>query len=361
MGNSDDIEDVPASFKRALLSYRNVTLEDWILKVATGSRNELSENPSKYRRDAANEQSLGSLQLPVEIFHLICLHIDLQSLRFLKATNSRMRILISSLFEHQTLVSHIPGFLDLLKRTHLVSYFSITRLYDVFTRGTCTVCGRFAGFVFLPAMQRCCGRCLCFDIEFMPIDVKTAAKEYGVPLANLPLLPKLSSIPGKYADGGGRVRSYRGTRTLVGRQEARSLGFMKPKERWDDAMAKRTLQRNMCSAPMPVFDPRTNLADRGRQCLGCLQASREHDDPKSCESCSFSLPNGLDVAGGDDPERFTSTFKFSTCMYEIRAERLHSRDGIIDHLDKCPEAQEYLRVKKDKLKAMVQSKELFEA
>jgi len=361
MDNFDDIVDIPASFKRAHLSYRKVTLEDWILKVAIESRNELSDNPSKSLRDAANEQSLGSLQLPIEIFHMICLHIDLQSLRFLKATNSRMRTLISSLSEHQVLVSHIPGFLDLLQRTHLVSYFSITRLYNVLTRGTCTVCGQFAGFVFFPAMQRCCGRCICYDIEFMPIDVKTAVKEYGVPLANLPLLPKLSSIPGKYADGGGTVISYKGKRTLVGRQEARNLGTIKTKERWDDATAKRTLQRSMCSAPMPVFDPKTNLADRGRQCLGCLQASHEHDDPDPCESCSFSLPNGLDVAGGDDPERFTGTFTFSTCMYEIRAERLHSRDGIIDHLDKCPEAQEYLQVKKDRLKAMVQSNELFEA
>jgi len=349
----DDIDDVPASFKRDHLSYWNVTLEDWILKVATQSRNELSDNPSKSLRDAANEQSLGSLQLPIEIFQMIFLHIDLQSQRFLKATNSPMRTLISSLSEHQALMRHVPGFLDLLQRTHLVPYFPITQLYNVLMRGTCTICGQFASFVFLPAMQRCCGRCLCFDIEFMPVNVKTAVKEYGVPLANLPLLPKLSSIPGKYLDGGGRVKSYKGKRTLVGRQEARSLGTMKPKERWDDATAKRTLQRNMCSAPMPVLDPKTNLADRGRQCLGCLQASREHDEPDSCESCSFSLPNGLDVARGDDPERFTGTFTFSACIYEVRAERLHSRDGIIDHLDKCPEAQEYLQVKKDRLKALV--------
>lgn len=220
MGVFDAIDDVPASFKRAHFSYRNVTLENWIFKVATESRNELSDNPSKSLRDAANEQSLGSLQLPIEIFHMIHLHIDLQSLRFLKATNLRMRTLISSLSEHQALVSHEPGFLELLQRTYLVSYFSITRLYNVLMCGTCTVCWQFAGFVFLPAMQRCCGRCLCFDIEFMPIDVKTAVKEYGVSLANLPLLPKQSSIPGKYADRGGRVRSYKGKRTLVSRQEA---------------------------------------------------------------------------------------------------------------------------------------------
>jgi len=54
----------------------------------------------------------------------------------------------------------------------------------------------------------------------MSIDVKTAVKEYGVSLANLPLLPKQSSITGKYTDRGGRVRSYKGKRTLFSRQEA---------------------------------------------------------------------------------------------------------------------------------------------
>lgn len=317
--------------------------------MATESRNELSDDPSESPQGAALEKSLGYLQLPIEIFHMIYLHLDLQSLRCLKSANLRIRSLVSSLSEHQAVVNHAPGFVDLLQRTRLISYFSITRLYDALTFGTCTICGQFAGFVFLPAMQRCCDRCIRYDTEFQPIDVKTAVKEYGVSLAKLSLLPKLSSIPGKYADGGGTARSYNGKRTLVGRQEARRLGTIE--ERWDDATAKRTLQRNMCSAPMPVFNPKTNFADRGRQCMGCSTAACEHEDPNPCESCSFSLPNGLDVAGGDDAEPFIGTF--STCMYDIRAERLYSRDGIIDHLDKCPEAQKYLNVAKERLKAMV--------
>jgi len=93
MGVFDDIDDVPASLKRAHVSYRKVTLENWISKVVTESRNELSDNSSKSLRDAANEQSLGSLQLPIEIFHMIHLHIDLQSLRFLKSTNAHFDLL----------------------------------------------------------------------------------------------------------------------------------------------------------------------------------------------------------------------------------------------------------------------------
>ncbi len=360
MGDFDNMVDVPASFKHAHLSCRRVTVEDWILKVTTEGRNELSNNSWMPLRDAASAQSLGSLQLPTEILHMICLYIDLQSLRFLKATNSRMRTLISSLSEYHTLMIHAPGFLDLLQRTHLVSYFSITRLYNALTCGTCSICGHFAGFIFFPAMQRCCARCVCCDIDFMPIDVKTAVKEYGVPLASLPLLPKLSSIPGKYANRSRRVMSYSGKRTLVGRHEARSLGTIKPKERWDKTTARNTLQRNMCSAPMPVFNPKTNSADSGRQCLGCSRASREHDDPYPCESCSFSFPNGIDVVGGDDLEQFRGIFKLSTCIHKIRAERLHSKDGFSDHLDNCPEAQNYLRAKKVKFNAMFQSSELSE-
>lgn len=193
----------------------------------------------------------------------------------------------------------------------------------------------------------------------MHIDTKTVFKEYGIPLVNLPLLPKLSSIPGKYADGSGRVKSYNGKRTLVGRREARNLGTIKPKERWKKATAKHTIQRIMCSVPMPVFDPKTNHADRGRQCLGCLEASREHDDPDPCEFCSFSFPNGLDVGLTDNTERCAGTSDLRTCIYEIQAEKLHSKDGIMDHLDTSPEAQEYLQVKKAGLEAMVQSNELF--
>lgn len=117
----------------------------------------------------------------------------------------------------------------------------------------------------------------------MPIDVKTVVKDYGLSLVDLPFLSMLSSIPGKYADGSGRVKSYNGKRTLISRQEARSLGAIKPKERWNKAAAKHTLQCDMYSAPVPVVDPKTNHADRGRHCLGCLQAYWEHDDPDPCE------------------------------------------------------------------------------
>lgn len=152
MGIFDNIVDIPASFKRAHLPCRKITLEGWILKVAIESKDELSDSPSEPFRDTANGQFLGSLQLSIEIFHMICLYIDPPSLHFLKATNSRMRTLIPSLPEHQALVSHASGLLDLVQRTGPVSYSTISRLYNILTCGTCTICGQFAGFVFLLAM-----------------------------------------------------------------------------------------------------------------------------------------------------------------------------------------------------------------
>lgn len=103
---------------------------------------------------------------------------------------------MSSVSEHQALVSRVIWLLDLLQRTRLISYFSITRLYDALVSVTCVICGSFADFVFLLAMQRCYNSCIWYDIEFQAIDVKMAVKEYGISLANLPLLSKLSSISG---------------------------------------------------------------------------------------------------------------------------------------------------------------------
>jgi len=84
-----------------------------------GSRNRLSNDTAKVPYDAANGQSLGYLQLPLEIFHLVYQHTDFQSLFCLEISNSRMHILISLLSAHQGFVTHASGFLVLLQRIQL--------------------------------------------------------------------------------------------------------------------------------------------------------------------------------------------------------------------------------------------------
>ena len=143
-------------------------------------------------------------QLPVELLHLVCNALDLQSLSRLSCTSLRGKEVVESLLTYRELMRAVPHTLATLGRTGLSGAHTIDTLYKTLQSVWCVWCkGFFGGFIFLPTYERCCYDCVfnCPSLRVVPLD--EAKQVFGLDheMDGLPLLhslPYVSSRDGKF-------------------------------------------------------------------------------------------------------------------------------------------------------------------
>lgn len=279
----------------------------------------------------------GALRLPPEILRMIITQLSFHDLENVKAVNTHIRSHVVAFPEYQRVRHHAPALLVALWKTNLSQYFTLCRIHSVLISSQCTVCDQFGAYVFLPGLQRCCQRCAEHDMEFMPISKDVVKKQYGVRNSDMEFLPKLLSREGIYSSSTGARRKYKGKRMLVSRAEARRLGSKDPgNENWIANRDVKAYQRNMALLPLPVLLPNEARVDWGLHCKGCMVAYNKV--PMYC-MCGIVMPGGVEKSWQGVIRRKQSS---RACRHELAADRLHSKEGILEHFRGCEDAKAML-------------------
>ena len=292
---------------------------------------------------------LGCLDLPVEILRMIIIQLDLISIRAFSISNTYFRRVLQDIPEYDDLVKGAPQFCYLLVQTQLARHFALHRIYCVLTHSECAVCRGFAHSVFLPGMQRCCYRCLQVDPEFQPITPTIAQWQYGVPKKRLSELPMLESLPGRYSNDQGAVKTFSMKRRLISRMEARRLGSQKGKDLrwgrdliWTPDLLSHEAERNMCIIYLGVRNAKGLGTEYGLHCNGCVSADVVHRQcsfrsPKSWHCRRYSLPAGIDVEASD--QRPPPQHGILSCAIKTDAIRLYTKQTLLEHVQNCQTAK----------------------
>lgn len=313
--------------------------------------------------------SLGALEQPVEVIQIIISQLSLRDLRNFKAVNSRARSMVVSSYRYRNVITHGSEVISALYKTGLDSIWPLVRVYDVLTQDRCVACNRFGGYVFLPALQRCCERCARYDPELIPIRSGTARKKHRSAVrksrGQIPMMlwvagdestnpPRPSFSIWVRQSGTPRETLYlvsSGNAARIGKTPNRASGRVRMpctdghKYSWRQA-----------TVPMPHLEPKPQIVTRCYHCKGCTRAKHpgaiwRHERP-GCHGCQRSMPNGLDIDHVNrnpirPPQRhkedeWDASHGAISCRLDIANGRLYTQDEILIHLAECGEAQSLL-------------------
>ena len=147
-------------------------------------------------QDGHDGISLGHLEsLPLEVLWAIFAVLAFPDLTNFKAANSRAHEAVSTSAQYYCVSTYAPQLTAALYNRGLSSAFPISHIFETLTQAKCSACGRFAGYVLLPGLQRCCQRCAFYDKEFWPVDKPTAITKHGIPKESIEKLPKMLEWP----------------------------------------------------------------------------------------------------------------------------------------------------------------------
>ncbi|KAL2022239.1 hypothetical protein VTK56DRAFT_5849 [Thermocarpiscus australiensis] len=126
--------------------------------------------------------SMGSLsRLPPEIIYEVLRYMDIASILTSRQVNRHSRQVISTLPEYRVTTRYAVDALVALCKTKIASHFTLGDVQTALGVKNCPFCGEFAGFVFLPTLQRCCFPCLQLAPEFNVYRLVRAATEPARP------------------------------------------------------------------------------------------------------------------------------------------------------------------------------------
>ncbi|KAL7799809.1 hypothetical protein V8C37DRAFT_365537 [Trichoderma ceciliae] len=222
-----------------------------------------------------SKTNLGAFdQLPVELLFQTLRHMDMQSLFNLRQVNLRARQAIDTLKEYKAVVSlGLTAYCALL-RMKLASHVTLLDFYRVLCSKNCAFCGKFGGFVFLPAWIRCCFECIQEDPETRMVTVAEVRRLFRLSRAELSQQRSFQTLPGIYTTGlYAMEKSYQRNRVkLVPYFPAMKefgdrleTGVARPQHQpfWDP------IHNFMASCELPYYDPRTQVVEHGISCAGC--------------------------------------------------------------------------------------------
>lgn len=259
------------------------------------------------------QSSLGRLEvLPVEVQHLILQHLDLESLETMRTLNSTSNILVNSFPAYREVRKHAHEILRGLAATRLLSRFTASRILNVLCADRCVGCGKRGALVFLPTLSRCCYPCMKSHPDLQVIKTSEAEKCYGLTRKQLKTLPVLWSIPlsdvSNWLKVSYKYRSLDKSVPLVSTRQARDLGIdihgslkgmrhfvaskfatsqrnlrgrILPAQTIEDPYTPKNpgwshpydKNRGLATIGSPFFDRKTQQAQQGYHCRGCLTSS----------------------------------------------------------------------------------------
>ncbi len=256
--------------------------------------------------------TLGRLDvLSTEILAEICLELDIASLFSFRHVNKRASQVVHGLPSYQLLVEHALDAWCVVLRTGLALYYTLPYLTAALHTENCRLCGSFGGYVFVPALIRCCQTCMTSSPKLRVI-TEADLKNY-FPNKSLSqvarTVPVLRTLPAKYPR---HWKAQQQTKHVLSEQQV--LRKCQPEGPYHSRIVgeEAPLVREMATTGMPYVDKATGRADDGVCCSGC-------------------------------PVRFEAAFKkgdkeqVGKDMHFL--EKAYSERGFLDHFNLCDEAQ----------------------
>ncbi|KAK2051999.1 hypothetical protein LY76DRAFT_359444 [Colletotrichum caudatum] len=223
--------------------------------------------------ERTSDMGLGSLdRLPLELRHDTLLHLDIRSLFNLRQTNLRSRATVDSLKQYQMVATHGLNLLCALLRTKLATGVSLCEFYDVLCTKTCTLCGKFGGFVSLLTWNRCCFVCLQRAPETQVRTLAAVRKQLNLAKAQSNQLTSFKTLPGIYSM---KESVHKSRITVVSLHDAISVSRPQPHALPQaDSVSSELYQKYnfMGSCALPYYDRRTGRVEHGISCAGCQLA-----------------------------------------------------------------------------------------
>lgn len=262
------------------------------------------------RVPATNLGRLGVL--PLEMLHEICQLLDIRSLFKFRQVNLRAQEVVCAIYIYRMITTYALEALCASLRTHIASWFTIRDLFNVMCTRDCVLCGSFGGFIFLPTFMRCCFPCIktARQLRLVPLaGVKKALNLSQARLLNS--VPVLRTTPGIYSMD--EIPRRRRIQILAEESIINAVQGLPDKEtkiQLCRSNSEVSLLRYMATTALPYFDKASGGAENGLCCNGCQI----------------------------DLEESIRTSRINDSVFSLR-DRVYSRDGFIEHFQRCPKAQ----------------------
>lgn len=171
----------------------------------------------------APTQDSGDLErLPDELIDDVLAQADLQSLFNFRHVNRRAMQIADSIPEFKQIVKHGHMVLRAMLSIRNASHFSSIDLLRTLETRDCENCGDFAGHIYLLGCSRVCYLCFINEARYLPLTSLQVWRRFGLDRSRLQLLPRMTSLPGKYSPA---ERVCRRRLTLYDHDTARQAGF----------------------------------------------------------------------------------------------------------------------------------------
>ncbi|OBT77686.1 hypothetical protein VF21_03705 [Pseudogymnoascus sp. 05NY08] len=267
----DDDHQFPPEQAEAIIRTTSYHRKDFDLAVIwfpdrehQGIRTSIS---SSFQRPSTSTEPLG--RLPQELLNNIFLSLDMHSVTKCRQVNLRLRQAVDSLPEYQVVSTHGLTALCALLRTRLARNVSLFDFYQALCRKNCSLCSRFAGFIFLPTWRRCCFICLQMgSTEFQMHTVPAIQEQFPLSMDEISKLTSFETLPGTYSM---KEHVQKDRITIISVAEAmRASGgeegkLVRPGPPWFPQNPKLAF---MATCVLPYYDRQTRTAEYGISCAG---------------------------------------------------------------------------------------------
>lgn len=198
-------------------TYKSVPIKDYSLDE------NLPTQPNCYVCTSSPKVGLGSLDtLPLEILHNILPQLDLLTLTDFRRVNQRALQLVASLPQFKAINSHARDALRGILSIETGRWITCEDLYATLCTAQCERCGDFGAYLYILTCKRVCFLCFTQAEAYLPLRFIHATQKFGLDRSILNTLPRMRSIPGKYANNPKKCRERL---TLVDPESARRAGI----------------------------------------------------------------------------------------------------------------------------------------
>jgi hypothetical protein len=181
-------------------THRHGILEPELLEDGCPLDNGRHDDPEVTSRTAVSSIGLLNL-LPLELLHGILLdELDLAALTTLRSVSRGLRLVVDSLPQYHSIVTHAPNSLRAAISLEIASSVSCRKLYTELCSDVCRGCGKFGAYLYLLTCSRVCYICFTEDTKFMPMTKQHSKIFWGVTSRDLASggITVARSLPGRY-------------------------------------------------------------------------------------------------------------------------------------------------------------------
>ena len=204
-----------------LLGYH--LMDPLIIKRFPDGRNRTTHGVDVRHHSPAILFTLGDLDvLPIEMLNAALQFSDLHTLSEFSHVNRQAKEVVDGFIPYKLIKTLAPHLLVVLTRTEVVSHFTVGQVVDVLCSKSCSICGRFGTYLWIPDCIRCCFSCLHYSPNLMPMSKKDAKAAFGLSERELSKVPIMYTLPGRYTPHCGL---YKRRRWLLSRETARNIAL----------------------------------------------------------------------------------------------------------------------------------------